>query len=159
MNLFKKILDKKNDLPDLNIRISYMWQDHYGINVSRSLSLKFRGDVYNYYMLRDSQKVKVYEDFKNEVIELLKDKYQRLWYHVYYNEIFGDRIEETFELVETEKKADTLYKKKGGGRHYEGNLPYFFASENYDFILHEDPMKETPRYIENKREEILQLNK
>jgi hypothetical protein len=44
------------------------------------------------------------------------------------------------------------------GYHYYGSLPRFFASENPDFILHEDPTEETPGYIENKTKEIIALN-
>jgi len=100
-----------------NIDISYMWQNHYAIRVPRSFSLKFRGDVYNYYMLQCSKTLKVYADFRNgnDVVKLLKDKYNRLWYHVYWEDGFDDRIEE-------------------------------------------DPMEETPGYIENKRNEIILLN-
>ena len=154
----KQLDDSACKSEQYDIDISYMWQNHYAIRVSRSLSLKFRGDTYDYYMLQNSEKSKVYTGFPNDCVELLKDKYRRLWYHVYYSDIFEDRIEEIFDLVETEQEADERYANNGGGPRYQGKLPYFFASENFDFILHEDPTAETPGYIENKRNEIILLN-
>jgi len=139
------------------IYIEYCY-NYYVIRVDRSYSLKFRGDVYSYYMLKNSTKLKTYSAFRGNVIELLQDKYNRLWYHVCYVDIWEDRVEEIFDLVESEKEADELCDKKGGGPSYMGSLPYFFASENPDFILHEDPMEETLGYIENKRKEIMLLN-
>jgi hypothetical protein len=127
------------------------------VRVPRNFSLKFRGDLYHYTMLRNSEKVKIYSDWSTNNVELLKDQYGRLWLHVYYSDSFNDRIEEIFDFVENEKEADNRFKKTGGGPHYLGNLPRFFASENYDFILHEEVEKQGD--VEKEKWEILDLNK
>jgi hypothetical protein len=88
---------------------------------------------------------------------LKEDKYGRLWLHVYHDDGFDDRIEETFDLVKDEQEADKLSAQ--GTYHYMGEPPFIHATELNDFILHEDPTEETPGYIESKRKEIIELNK
>jgi hypothetical protein len=107
-------------------------------------------------MLRDSEILKTYYDYTTDGAKLLQDKYGRLWLHVFYKDSWNGHIQETFDLVENEQEADT--RSLEAGYHYISGLPHFFASENFDFILHEDPMEETPGYTENKRNEIILLN-
>jgi hypothetical protein len=108
--------------------------------------------------LSRSETVKSYLNFQNhDIIELLKDKYDRLWLHVYKEYVFYDRIEETFDLVKDEQEADKLSER--GTYHYMGEPPFIHATELNDFILHEDPTEEIPGYIESKRSEIIEFNK
>jgi hypothetical protein len=136
--------------------VGYSW-GHYVINVPRSFSLKFRGDVYNYDILSNSKIIKTYTDTYHDTQMLKEDKYGRLWLNVYHDYGFDDRIEETFDLVKDEQEADKLSEKDT--YHYMGEPPFIHATELNDFILHEDPTEEIPGYIESKRKEIIELNK
>lgn len=133
------------------------YYDKYRIvRVPRSFSLKFMEDIYNYEMLRQAKTVKVYVYENHEEVVLKKDKYNRLWLHVYWEDGFDDRTEEVFDWVPDEKEADKRYKETGGGPHYYGQLPHFFASENYDFILHEEVTK--PGSVVKEMRDILKMN-
>ncbi|MDR1343473.1 MAG: hypothetical protein LBK18_09520 [Prevotellaceae bacterium] len=125
--------------------------------VPRNFCLKFRGDLYSHAIMVSAEKLKTYSDRPNDNAELLKDKYGRKWLHVFYRDVFNDRIEEIFDFVEDEAEADQRYQKTGGGPRYLGNLPHFFASENYDFILHEEADEKGD--VEKEKLEILKLNK
>lgn len=129
---------------------------HRIVRVPRSFSLKFMEDIYNYETLYHAETVKVYVYKSHEEVELKRDEYNRLWLHVYWKDGFDDRTEEVFDWVPNEKEADKRYKETGGGPHYYGQLPHFFASENYDLILHEEV--NGPGNVAKEIREILKLN-
>ena len=142
----------------MRINISYLRNKHYSIRVSRWLSLKFRGDAYHYYLFENAAILKSYENSRNDKAKLLVDKYGRLWYHVYSRDSSNGRVKEFFYFVESATDADEKHAKKNSSARYRGSLPYFFATEKYDFTLYDEPMVENDGYEEFLREEILRMN-
>lgn len=125
--------------------------------VSRGWKLKMFGDDYDFYMLQQSEVIKEYPgSCHNDYAKLHKDKYGRLWLQVYYSDAFDDRIERTFDYVESEAQADEY--SNGAGYHYFGHNHFFFSSEQPDFILHEDTV-EKEGDAEGYYKEICELNK
>lgn len=133
------------------------WGKHRIVRVPRSFSLKFMGDIYNYETLQHAVTIKVYIYNSHEEVYLKRDEYNRLWLYVCWEDGYDDRIEKVFDWVPDEKEADKRYKETGGGPHYCGQLPHFFASENYDLILHEEVNE--PGNVKKEMREILKLNK
>lgn len=159
MKLLQKLFGRKlisNPYGEGDFMVEY-WGTHRVVRVPRSFSLLFNDDVYNHALLRQAIVLKQYVDDYHDEVALVKDKYGRLWLRVYWEESFDDRIEEVFDLVNSEEEADERYENTGGGPRYSGSLPHFFASENYDFILHEEVEKSgNPN---QEMQDILLLNK
>lgn len=109
----------------------------YVLRIPRSFSLFFRGDEYTYYTIDVfSELIREYENDDESNVKLVKDRYGRFWFCVEYSDVFDDRIERTFELVNDEADGDLHYSRLKDTYHYLGKEPYFFSTENEDFILH-----------------------
>ncbi len=136
---------------------SIRWKNHHrSVRVKRGWHVKLFGDLYEYYMLRGSEVVKIYPGAAhNDYARLLRDKYGRLWLHVYYSDAFDDRVEQNFDYVESEEQADEY--SIGAGYHYHGHSYYFFASEQPDFILHEKT-EDKEGNAEEYYQELCELN-
>lgn len=107
------------------------------IRVPRSMSLKFMDDVYNYEMLADAVIVKRFSDHYNDFVYLCRDRYGRMWLHVYWSDDFDDHTEEYFERVIDEREAEARYRETAGGPSYQAHAPYFFSSGDFDLSLTE----------------------
>lgn len=154
--MYRYIFPLQNPYTKGEFTIEY-WDTHRIVRVPRSFSLKFMGDIYNYETLQHAVTIKVYVYNSHEEVELKRDEYNRLWLYVCWEDGYDDRIEKVFDWVPDEKEADKRYKETGGGPHYCGQLPHFFASENYDLILHEEVNE--PGNVKKEMREILKLNK
>lgn len=138
--------DGKDICKELGLRLPYSTLDVWGndrestIRVPRSYSLQFRGDSYSYYTIADGEVLKTYYESEERRVWLVRDQYGRHWFCIYFRDSFDDRIERTFELVEGVLEADMKYLHLGSIYHYVASTPYFFSTENYDFILHSDEL-------------------
>lgn len=134
-------LCKKNEI-ELPYSTLDLWKKNTGycLRISRENSLLFRGDVYNYYMIdgKESNEIKVYLEDCNSRVWLVKDIYKRYWFCVRYFDNWDGRVEQNFELVKDEADGDKHFENLRDTYHYMAKEPYFFSSENYDFILHSD---------------------
>lgn len=133
-----KDLCKENGIELPYSTIDASGEDFAVIRVPRSYSVMFRGDKYNYNIIADEKPLKVYLEREDDKVWLVRDKYGRIWFCVENRDSFDDREERNFELVESEEDADCKYRKMTRTYHYISHVPYFFSSENYDFILHDD---------------------
>lgn len=138
--------DGKDICKELDLQLPYSTLDVWGndrestIRVPRSYSLQFRGDSYSYYTIADGEVLKTYYESEERRVWLVRDQYGRHWFCIYFRDSFDDRIERTFELVEGVPEADMKYLHLGSIYHYVASTPYFFSTENYDFILHSDEL-------------------
>ncbi|GHT28767.1 hypothetical protein AGMMS49574_03730 [Bacteroidia bacterium] len=162
--------------------------NHYSTSVPSEFSLMFRGDIYGWSVLeeatkKDIRRTEAMEDIvriNQGAFDLLEDRYGRLWLHACYED-FLRPYHDTYQLVADEEDADTAaryylecrrdktsedWMKGKTGK--EGRLPYFHADyypwsnkpgNEFCIELHDDPMEETPGYAENKKKELIELNK
>lgn len=141
---FPLLVDGQDITLQLGLRLPYSTLDVWGgerestIRVPRSYSISFHGDLYSYYTIADGEVLKKYLEDEERRVWLTRDEYGRYWFCVYYSDSFDDRIERNFELVEGELEADMKFHNMRSVYHYLASTPYFFSSENYDFILHSD---------------------
>lgn len=109
-----------------------------GVRVARNYVIPFRGDIYCYDTIAKGELLKTYYKEDNVKIWSVRDEYGRIWFCVESWDTWDNRMERTFELVEDEADAEQRFLKLNKTYHYTGKRPYFFSSENYDFILHND---------------------
>jgi hypothetical protein len=94
----------------------------------------FQGDEYSASVLRSAKLVKRYINEDHLLIDLVQDKYGRLFYNIWFEQInFGggeDYIEESYNLVKDEAEANKIFEGKSSMYHGLGYIPFICWSED-----------------------------
>ena len=94
----------------------------------------FQGDEYSASVLRSAKLVKRYINEDHLLIDLVQDKYGRLFYNIWCEQInFGggdDYIEESYNLVKDEAEANKIFEGKSSMYHGLGYIPFICWSED-----------------------------
>ena len=130
-------------------KIEYLKHEKEGLLKVTSTDKKekfiFQGNEYSVSVLRSAKLVKRYINEDHLLIDLVQDKYSRLFYNIWYEQInFGgdDYIEESYNLVEDEAEADKIFKGKSSMYHGLGYIPFICWSED-------DLVRAVERVVEN----------
>lgn len=110
----------------------------FGVRVPRNYVIPFKGDLYSYHTIAKGELLTIFHKEDDEQVWSVRDTYGRTWLCVEFRDSWSDRIERTFELVDDEADAYRRFLKLDSTYRYDGKRPFFFSSENYDFILHND---------------------
>jgi hypothetical protein len=98
----------------------------------------FLGDKYSMSVFRSVKGIKIYVDDSHLFINLVQDKYGRMFYHSWFEDMnFGggpDFLEESFSLVKDENEADRIFQGKLPMYRRLGHIPFVCWSEE-DFVL------------------------
>jgi len=98
----------------------------------------FLGDKYSVSVFRFVKGIKTYVNDSHLFINLVQDKYGRLFYHHWFEDMnFGggsDFLEESFSLVKDETEADLIFQGKLPMYRRLGHIPFVCWSED-DFVL------------------------
>ena len=99
----------------------------------------FLGNQYSLSVFRNAKGIKTYINDSHLFINLVEDKFGRLFYHSWFEEMnFGggpDYLEESFSFAKDEEEADRMYKGKVTMYSRLGFIPLVCWSEE-DFVLH-----------------------
>jgi hypothetical protein len=98
----------------------------------------FLRDKYSVSVFRSVKGIKIYVNDSHLFINLVQDKYGRMFYHSWFEEMnFGggpDYLEESFSLVKDEEEADLMFQGKPSMYRRLGYIPFVCWSEE-DFVL------------------------
>ena len=105
---------------------------------SRKGRFIFLGDKYSFSVFRSAIGIKTYVNDSHLFINLVQDKYGRLFYHHWFEEMnFGggpDYLEESFSFAMDEEEADRMFQGKVSMYLRLGYIPLVCWSED-EFVL------------------------
>jgi len=123
-------------------KITYQNNKEFGrlkiTNTTKKGRFMFLGDKYSMSVFRSVTGIKIYCDESHLFINLVQDKYGRLFYHSWFEDMnFGgglDYLEESFSLAKDEDEADRMFQGKIPMFRRLGYIPFVCWSEE-EFVL------------------------
>ena len=123
-------------------KITYQNNKEFGrlkiTNTTKKGRYMFLGDKYSMAVFRSANKIKIYKEDSHLFISLVQDKYGRLFYHTWFEDMnFGggpDYLEESFSLAKDEEEADRMFQGKTPMFLRLGYIPFVCWSEE-EFVM------------------------